>query len=57
MNTLKKISKKLVTQYIDPHGPFHIGWPPACTALLYQPERPASIKAKESMGSKKVTDK
>lgn len=47
MKTLKEAAKKVITQYIDPLDPFSIGWPPACTALLYQPERPVSLKLEE----------
>lgn len=44
MKTLKSIAKNTIIDYIDPMEPISYGWPPSCTALLYQPERPAAVK-------------
>lgn len=44
MKNLKATAKKIITQYIDPLEPVSVGWPPACIALFYQPERPVMTK-------------
>jgi len=48
MKKLKEVTKKVINQYIDPVDPYSIGWPPACVAYFYQPERPASINQKQN---------
>ena len=45
MKNLKEVTKKLISQYVDPSYPEDFGWPPTCSAVLYQPERPVMIKA------------
>lgn len=40
MSELKNAAKKAILQFIDPLDPTSYGWPPACTAIFYQPERP-----------------
>lgn len=47
MIKLKEVTKKVINQYIDPVDPNSIGWPPACVAYFYQPERPVSLKPED----------
>lgn len=44
MKNMKELTKKLISQYIDPSYPEDFGWPPTCTSILYQPERPVMTK-------------
>lgn len=46
MKPLKSTTKKLITDYVNPQEPLNFGWPPACNAILYQPERPAAVKTR-----------
>lgn len=47
MKNLKKVAKKAITQLVDPLEPNPYGWPPACTFVMYEPERPMLEKSGE----------
>jgi len=44
MKEFKDLAKKAINLVVDPIGPDSFGWPPACAAILYQPDRPVYIK-------------
>ncbi len=43
MKKLDKFVKKAIEDILYP-DPYGYGWPPTCTAILYQPERPIVCK-------------
>lgn len=47
MKNLKKVVKKAITQLVDPLEPNPFGWPPSCTFVMYEPERPMFEKSNE----------
>lgn len=40
MKDLKTIAKKAINNFVEAPYPDSYGWPPACSYILYQPERP-----------------
>jgi hypothetical protein len=40
MKKLERLGAKVISQLI---GDSQYGWPPSCTGLLYQPERPTQV--------------
>lgn len=37
---IKEQAKKAIQTISSPQGPVPFGWPPVCTGLFYQPDRP-----------------
>lgn len=44
MKKLDKFVKKAIEDILYPE-PFSYGWPPTCTGVFYQPERPVAPKS------------
>ena len=40
MKDFKSVAKQVITQFVDPTNVNPFGWPPSCSAILYEPERP-----------------
>lgn len=45
---MKKTDKRIKSLLEDIMYPDPYGWPPVCSALLYQPERPVVLKPEAS---------
>lgn len=36
----KEKAREVIKHFVNPQDPSSLGWPPGCTGLFYQPERP-----------------
>lgn len=50
MKSLKNITKKVIAQIVEPTIINPYGWPPTCSSILYEPERP-TVPPKEDGNS------
>lgn len=53
MKKIESIAKEILSYMIDLE---RYGWPPSCTGIVYQPERPYAIKQQTDNKSLKSTD-
>lgn len=53
MKKIESIAKEILLYMIDLE---RYGWPPSCTGIVYQPERPYAIKQQTDNKSLKSTD-
>lgn len=49
MKDFKSVAKQVIAQFIDPTNVNPFGWPPSCSAILYEPERP-NIEQEDKTG-------